>query len=169
MDKKVIDLLNEQINKELHSAYLYLDMANYYADASLNGFSNWFMVQTKEEMSHAKLIMEYLQDNNIGIKLTEIAAPNFSFTDFIQPLEEAFRHEQYVTASIYNIYEAAQDAKDYRTINFLDWFIDEQAEEEKSAGELIEKYKLFGNDGKGLYLLDSELANRVYSPPQRNI
>lgn len=165
MDKKVIDLLNEQINKELYSAYLYLDMSNYYAAANLNGFSNWFMVQTQEEMSHAKLFMEYLQNNSVDVKLSEINAPDLSFTDFIQPLEESYKHEQFVTASIYTIYEAAQNAKDYRTIQFLDWFVKEQAEEEKNADELIGKYKIFAGDGKGLYVLDSELSARVYSPP----
>jgi ferritin len=165
MDKKVINLLNEQVNKELYSAYLYLDMANYYSAANLNGFNNWFMVQTQEELSHAKLIIQYLQNNNIDVKLASINAPSFTFTDFIQPLEEAYKHEKYVTESIYTIYEAAQEAKDFRTLKFLDWFVDEQAEEEKNVDELINKFKLFASDGKGLYMLDSELATRVYTPP----
>lgn len=165
MDKRVLDLLNAQVNKELFSAYLYQDIANYYLSAGLNGFGNWFTVQTKEEMSHAQLFMQYIMNNGENVKLEAIAAPDKAFSDFLQPLEASLTHEKFVTDSIYTIYEAAQEAKDYRTIQFLDWFVKEQAEEEKNADELIQKFNLFAGDGKGLYMLDAELSSRIYSPP----
>lgn len=163
--KEVIKLLNEQINKEFYSAYLYLDMANYYNDKNLNGFSNWFNVQAQEERDHAMLFMTYLQNNNVPVVLTAIAAPDKTYADYKVPLDAALEHEQYVTASINTIYEKAMQEKDFRTLQFLSWFIDEQGEEEKNAQELIDRFELFGNDAKSLYLLDSELAARVYSAP----
>lgn len=165
MDKKILDLLNLQVNKELYSAYLYQDIANYYLSANLNGFGNWFTVQVQEELAHVKLFMQFIQNNSEIVKLEAIAKPDKTFNDFLQPLETSLEHEKYVTDSIHNIYDAAQNLKDFRTIQFLDWFIKEQGEEEKNADELIQKYKLFGTDGKGLYMLDSELAARVYTPP----
>lgn len=165
MDKKVYSLLNEQIQKEIYSAYLYLNMADYYNEEGLEGFSNWFYVQAQEEMSHAMLFREYLLNNGQKVKLLAIDAPEELYKDFMQPLEGALRHEKLVTSLIDTIYEAAMEAKDYRTLEFLSWFIKEQEEEEKNAGDLIKKYELFGADGKGLYVLDQELAARTYTPP----
>lgn len=165
INEKVANLLNEQINKELYSAYLYLDMANYYIDNGLDGFANWFKVQAQEERDHAMLFMQYMQNNQETVTLESIKAPDIEFTDFAAPLNESLKHEQYVTASINNIYDAAYQIKDFRTMQFLDWFIKEQGEEEKNADDLITKYKLFGTDPKGLYMLNSELGSRVYAPP----
>ncbi len=165
LSKEVSKLLNEQINKEFYSAYLYMDMANYYNDKNLNGFSNWFTVQTQEERDHAMLFMTYLQNNSEKVTLTEIAAPDKTFADFKAPLIAALEHERYVTASINAIYEEAMKQKDFRTMQFLSWFITEQGEEEKNAQDLIDRFELFGNDRKSLYMMDSELAARVYSAP----
>lgn len=165
LSKEVTELLNEQINKEFYSSYLYLDMSNYYDLKNLNGFSNWFKVQAQEERDHALLFMNYLQNNNEEIKLTAIAAPDKSYSDFKEPLEESLRHERMVTASIYNIYEEASKQRDFRTLQFLNWFVTEQGEEEKNAEDLIDRYELFGYDAKSLYLLDAELAARVYAAP----
>ena len=165
LDRTVVKLLNEQVNKEFYSAYLYLDMANYYISENLNGFGNWFTVQAQEERDHATLFITYLLNNSETVQLTTIAAPDKAYTEFSQPLHTSFEHEQYVTASIHNIYTAALAVKDYRTMQFLDWFIREQNEEEKNADELIKKYQLFSADGKGLYMLDAELATRVYAAP----
>ena len=165
INEKVAKLMNEQINKELYSAYLYLDMVNYYIDKGLDGFANWFKVQAQEEYSHAELFMQYMQNNQEKVTLEAIQAPNVKFDSFDSPLREALKHEQYVTASINNIYAAAYEIKDYRAMQFLDWFIMEQGEEEKNADDLITRYKLFGSDSKGLYLLDQEMGTRVYSPP----
>jgi len=165
LSEQVSKLLNEQINKEFYSAYLYLDMSNYYDSKNLNGFSNWFKVQAQEERDHAMLFLTYLQNNNEEIKLTAIAGPDKTYSGFKDPLTAALEHERLVTASIYNIYEEATKQKDFRTMQFLNWFITEQGEEEKNTEDLIERYELFGNDAKSLYLLDSELAARVYAPP----
>lgn len=165
LKEKVSKLLNEQINKELYSAYLYLDMSNYYIENGLDGFGNWFKIQAQEERDHAMLFMQYLQNNGEKITLDQIEAPDVEFTGFNVPLDESLKHEQFVTASINNIYDEAFQIKDYRTMQFLDWFIKEQGEEEKNAEDLIVKYKVFGTDSKGLYLLNTELASRVYAPP----
>ncbi len=165
LNEKVSNLLNEQINKEFYSAYLYLDMSNYYFDEGLNGFGNWFKVQAQEERDHAMLFLQYLQNNSEKVILGEIKAPIIIFSHHKLPLEEALKHEQYVTASINNIYDEAFKVKDFRTMQFLDWFIKEQGEEEKNSEELIKKYELFGSDSKSLYMLDSELGTRVYAPP----
>lgn len=165
LNQEVVRLLNEQINKELFSAYVYLEMANYYADQSLNGFENWFFVQTQEERDHAMLLRQYLLNNGESVVLTEVAAPGMKYNDFREPLVKAFEHEQYVTASINKIYEAAYQARDFRTMQFLDWFIKEQGEEEKSAEDNIKKYELFAGDPKGLYMLDNEMKARAYAAP----
>ena len=165
MNSKISALLSEQINKELYSAYLYLDIADYYADQGLNGFENWFYVQAQEERDHAMLIRTYLLNNDETIKLTAIAAPELKEDELKTPLTETLKHEQMVTASINNIYAAAYEEKDFRAMQFLDWFVKEQGEEEKNATDLIRKFDLFGSDSKGLYLLDQELAGRVYAPP----
>lgn len=158
-------LLNEQINKEIFSAYLYLDISNYYIDNGLDGFANWFKIQAQEEMDHAKLFIQYMQNNGLSVKLLEIAKPDMNYVSYDTPLHEALKHEQFITASIHTIYDEALQAKDYRTKQFLDWFIKEQGEEEKNVEELILKYKNFGSDAKGLYMLNQELAARVYAPP----
>ncbi len=165
LDQKVAELLNDQINKELYSAYLYLDIANYYINEGLSGYGNWYTIQAKEEQDHAILFMNYLQNNGHAIKLGAIEAPNCAFSDFREPMVKAFQHEKYVTSLINNIYDAAYAVKDFRTMQFLDWFVKEQGEEEQNSEDQIKKYDLFGSDPKALYMLDSELAGRTYSAP----
>jgi len=165
LNPEVSKLLNEQVNKEFYSAYLYMDMANYYADQSLNGFEHWFIVQMQEERDHALLFRQYLLNNSEQVTLTQIAAPESGYKNFREPLTQALEHEQFVTASINTIYEAAYKNKDFRTMQFLDWFIKEQGEEEKNADDNIKRYDLFGLDPKGLYMLDNELKARVYTAP----
>jgi len=162
MDKKVAKLLNEQINKEMYSAYIYLDIANFYADKGLDGFRNWFELQAAEEMEHGMKILHYLQDNGVAITLQAIDKPQYKYVDIIDPLNKAVEHEAYVTSLIHAIYEAADKVKDYRTMQFLQWFIEEQCEEEKDAGDLVKKYEVFAKDGgMGLYHLDAEFGSRT--------
>lgn len=165
LNKEIVSKINKQINFELYSAYLYLDISNYYADSNLNGFSNWFKIQTQEERDHAMLFMNYLLNNSEKVVFQDIKAPDFVYSDFRQPAVEAFEHEINVTKSIHDIYGTSYELKDFRTMQFLDWFVKEQNEEEKNTEEIIKRYDLFGNDAKGLYLLDAELAARVYTPP----
>ena len=166
LDKKVVELLiNEQVNKEFYSAYLYLDFSNYYSDEGLDGFANWYKIQAQEERDHAMLFVQYLQNNGEKVTLEAIAKPDVELTSAKVVLEEGLKHEQYVTSLIHNIYDAAYSVKDFRTMQFLDWFVKEQGEEETNADNLVKKYALFGDDPKSLYMLDNELAGRVYSAP----
>lgn len=165
LDKKVSQLLNEQIVKEFYSAYLYLDFSNYYYDLGLDGFGNWYKVQAQEERDHAMLFVQYLLNNSEKITLEAIAKPAVEMTGAKDVLAEGLKHEQYVTSLIHNIYDAAYSVKDFRTMQFLDWFVKEQGEEETNADNLIKKFELFGDDPKSLYMLDNELGTRVYAAP----
>ena len=165
LDKKVAELLNEQVNKEFYSAYLYLDFSIFYEDAGLDGFANWYKIQAQEEQDHAMLMMQYLQNNGETVTLEAIAKPDKVLDDKLHVLELGLEHEQYVTSLIHAIYDAAYSVRDFRTMQFLDWFVKEQGEEEKNAEDMIKKMKLFGDDAKSLYMLNSEMAARVYSAP----
>ena len=165
MNDKIAALLNAQINKEFYSAYLYLDISNYYDEQDLDGYANYYMVQAQEERDHALLFVKYMQNNGLKVTLEAIDKPDKVFTSLLEPLVVAAEHERYVTALINTIYHEAHQAKDYRTMKFLDWFVDEQMEEEDSADTMVSRYKLFGQDPKGLYLLDQEYAARVYTAP----
>lgn len=165
LHQEISKLLNEQIMKELFSAYLYLDMANYYSDQNLNGFENWFYIQMQEERDHAMLFRQYLLNNDESVTLLPIAAPEKKYETLKDPLLYTLEHEREVTASINTIYEATYTHNDYRTRQFLDWFIKEQGEEEKNSTDLIKRFELFGEDAKSLYMLDSELGARIYAAP----
>ena len=165
MNDKIAFLLNQQINKELYSAYLYLDMSNFYDDMDLDGYANYYMIQAQEERDHALLFLKYMQSIGLKVTLEAIDKPDKVFSSVLDPLEIAAEHERYVTALINEIYHEAHQAKDYRTMKFLDWFVDEQMEEEENADKMVSRYKLFGQDPKGQYLLDQEYAARVYAAP----
>ena len=165
MNDKIASLLNQQINKEFYSAYLYLDMSNYYDGLDLDGYANYYMIQAQEERDHALLFMKYMQNNGLKVTLEAIGKPDKTYAGVLDPLVAAAEHERYVTALINEIYHEAHQAKDYRTMKFLDWFVDEQREEEENADKMVSRYKLFGQDPKGLYLLDQEYAARVYTAP----
>ena len=165
LNKKVADLLNDQINKEFYSAYLYLDMNNYFEARGLKGFANWYKIQAMEERDHAMLFYQYLQNNDCKVTLGTIAQPDKVFKKDMDVLKAGLAHEEYVTSLINDIYAEAYKQKDFRTMQFLDWFIKEQGEEETNARDMITKMELFGNDPKSLYMLNQELAGRVYTAP----
>ncbi len=165
LKEKVAQLLNEQINKEFYSAYLYLYFSNYYTEKGLNGFANWYKIQAQEERDHAMLIMQYMQNNDATVTLEAIEKPEMDLNENIDALKAGLEHEHYVTSLINNIYDAAYTEKDFRTMQFLDWFVKEQGEEETNASDLVRKMELFGTDPKSLYLLDQEMASRVYTAP----
>ena len=165
MNDKIAKLLNEQFNKEFYSAYLYLDISNFYDDQDLDGYAHYYMVQAQEERDHALLFIKYMQNNNLKVTLEAIGKPDKTFDSVLSPLEVAADHERYVTSLINDIYHEAHQDKDYRTMKFLDWFVNEQMEEEDNANTMINRYKLFGQDPKGLYLLDQEYAARIYAAP----
>ncbi|MBQ2826465.1 MAG: ferritin [Clostridia bacterium] len=165
MNEKVRELLNAQINKEFYSAYLYLEFSNYFEDKGLEGFANWYMVQAQEERDHAMLFYTYLQNENQKVTLEVIDKPDKTFSCHLDVLKAGLEHEEYVTSLINDIYAAAYEVKDFRTMQFLDWFVKEQGEEETNANDLITKMELFGSDPKSLYMLNQELAARVYTAP----
>lgn len=165
LDKKVVELLNQQVNKEFFSAYLYLDFSNYYYDHGLDGFGNWFKIQAQEERDHAMLFIQYLQNNGEAVELEAIEKPQVDKSSAKAVLTETLKHEQYVTQLIHTIYDAAHNVKDFRTMQFLDWFVKEQGEEEKNTDNLLKRYELFGDDPKSLYMLDNELGSRTYAAP----
>ncbi len=164
INEKIAELINDQVNKELYSGYLYLDFANYYEAEGLDGFAHWYQIQAQEERDHAMMMRRYLIDNGVRVTFSAIAMPDKTFGDHNAPLQAGYEHEQYVTSLINNIYSEAFALKDFKTMQFLDWFIKEQGEEEKNAEDLLRKYELYGHDAKGLYALNQELLARVYVP-----
>ncbi len=160
MDKKVVELLNAQVNKEFFSAYLYLGISKYFAQQDLNGFASWYQVQAKEEQEHAMKIYEYLLSQDQDVDLAQIAPVKVAFKDALEAAKEADKHEHYITDEINKIMDAAVKAKDYRTQLFLNWFITEQQEEEENSKEMIAKITMVGKDKKNLYLLDKEVGAR---------
>ena len=146
LDKKIAKLINEQVNKELYSAYLYLDFANYYADEGLDGFAHWYEIQAQEERDHAMMMRRYLIDNGVRVTFEAIEKPDKTFSSAIEPLNAGLEHERYVTSLIDNIYALAFELKDFKTMQFLDWFVKEQGEEEKNADDQVKKFKMFGYD-----------------------
>ena len=165
MNAKVHELLNQQVNKEFYSAYLYLDFSNYFKDNDLDGFANWYLIQAQEERDHAMLFYTYLQNEDASVTLDAIARPDVALDSHMTVLEAGLAHEKYVTSLINDIYAAAYEDRDFRTMQFLDWFVKEQGEEETRARDMIAKMKLFGSDPRSLYLLNQELASRVYAAP----
>jgi ferritin len=160
LNEKIVQLVNDQVNKEFYSAYLYLEISNFYVEKGLDGFAHWFMEQAIEEKEHALKFMSYLQDNSHSVVLDKIGSPTTKFADLRTPLVAALNHERYVTNEINKIYHEAVALKDYRSQEFLDWFVKEQGEEELNAETLIQKYDLFANEAAGLYALNKELGKR---------
>lgn len=160
--KKVEQLLNQQIVAEMYSANFYLSMSAWLSDKSLDGYANWFYIQYKEEMDHALIFYNYINNAGGVVKMGGVDAPPADFKDVGDILEQSLEHEQQVTARIYAINAAAQEAGDYKTVQFLDWFVKEQVEEEDNASTSLGRYKLFGADPRGLLTLDQEMAARTY-------
>jgi len=166
ISEKMEQLLNDQIQKEFYSAYLYLSFEAYFTSRNLNGFANWFRVQAMEERDHALIFINYLNLVGGRVKLQAIQAPEWNFNSIEEVFTKTLAHEQYVTQSIYNIADRAMEERDHKTSSFIKWFIDEQAEEEDAAQQNLSKIRLVGeNDGKAILMLDSELATRVYTVP----
>lgn len=139
LDKKTAKLINEQVTLEFYSAYLYLDFANFYTDQGLDGFAHWFEIQAQEERDHAMLMRTYLQNNNVHVEFGTINKPEGKYKDLMSPLTAALEHEQFITKSINKIYGAAHEEDDYRTMQFFNWFVKEQGEEEKNVDDIIKK------------------------------
>lgn len=163
---KMEKLLNDQIQKELYSSYLYLSFEAYFTSRNLNGFAHWFRMQAMEERDHALIFYNYINQVGGRVKLQAISAPEWDFNSIEEVLSKQLEHERFVTESIYNIVDQAVEERDHKTNSFLKWFIDEQVEEEDTAEHNLGKFRLVGeNDGKGILMLDAEMATRVYTVP----
>lgn len=162
INTKVEEILNEQINKEFYSAYLYLAMSAHFDEIGLRGFCHWTKVQAREEVDHGMIIFDYLIARNGNVNLKQIEAPQADFQDPLQIFEKIYEHEKSVTSSIECVAYMSEDECDMATRNFIDWYIAEQVEEEATVFEIIKKLRMFGSDKTILYHLDKELAMREY-------
>ena len=158
--KTMQDAMNEQINKELFSSYLYLSMAAYFEERSLSGFTHWMRMQEAEERVHAMKLYDYILQRGGNVTLKTIDAPKTEWKSYLELAEEVAAHEAKVTASIHTLYELALKEKDYASQVMLQWFITEQVEEEKNASEIVANLKLADERGTGVMILDHELAKR---------
>jgi len=163
LSESMVDALNEQINKEIYSAYLYMSMSAHSTYTGLEGFANWFMVQYQEEMTHAMKIYKYINDQGEKVKLMAVAQPPTDFDSPLDMFEKTLEHEEFVTKSINELVDLAIKENDHATTIFLQWFVTEQIEEESNDNEIIAKLKLVGGEGNGLFMLDKELAQRVFT------
>ena len=161
MDKNVARLINEQINKEFYSGYLYLSMSAHLKELGLHGFSSWTKHQAKEEVEHGLKIFDYLINSNSFVTLKQIKTPEFEFHGITSIFNIIYEHEQCITNSIMKIAEKAEEENDRATLNFIEWFISEQLEEEEAIRNILKRLELFGDDKIALYLMDKELGNRV--------
>ncbi|MBD3420444.1 MAG: ferritin [Chitinivibrionales bacterium] len=165
LSDKVANALNQHINAEMYSAYLYMSMSNAANDLGLKGFASWFMVQFHEEMMHGMKMYEYLQRQGVSVKLLAIQQPPHDFSSALEMFEKTLEHEQKVTGLLNNLMEIAKEEKDNATQIFLNWYITEQVEEEENDNDMIQQLKLIKDDIRGVLLLDRELAQRAVTVP----
>ncbi len=160
LSKKIENAINKQINAELWSAYLYLSMSAHFESINLGGFANWMRVQAQEELGHAMKFYHHVIERRGRVTVAAIAVPSISWKSPLNAFEDAFKHEQKVTGMINDLANMAVGEKDHATANMLQWFIDEQVEEESSTDAIVQKLKMIGTNTGGLYMLDRELAQR---------
>ena len=163
LGKKIEKALNQQINKEMYSAYLYMAMSSFSDFKGLKGFSNWFYVQYQEEMEHAMRIYQYIQGQGGQVELMAVEKPAKDFGSPMDMFEATLKHEQFITKSINDLMDLAITEKDHATQIMLQWFVSEQIEEESNDNEIIDKLKLIGKDGNGLFMVDKDLGTRVFT------
>ena len=166
--KKVEAALNNQINAELYSAYLYLSMNSYFLSINLTGFANWMRIQALEEMTHADKFYRYVNERGGKVTLMPIEGPPGEWSSPLAAFEDVYRHEQKVTAMIHSLVDLAIEEKDHATSSMLHWFVDEQVEEEANAQSIVAQLKLIGENTGGLFMLDREMGTRVFTPPAQS-
>ncbi|WP_124640611.1 MULTISPECIES: ferritin [Amniculibacterium] len=164
ISERIAQAINEQIAKEHFAAYYYLSMSAWFYKNDLDGIANYFRVQHKEEMMHADKMFDYLNDVGGDIILQSVEQPPHEFKNAIEIFERALEHEKLVTKSIFNIMKLANEESDYATVSFLQWFVNEQVEEEANASQMVSKIKMVQDNPSALYLFDQELAQRVFVP-----
>lgn len=161
LNKKVEEVLNEQINAEFWSAYLYLSMSSYLEKEGFSGFANWLKVQYAEENMHAMKIYDYVIERDGCVLLQPINKVPHEWDGLVDLFESVYAHEQKVTAMINNCMSIALEEKDHATASMLQWFVDEQVEEEANCRDIIDKLNIIGGDGQGLYMMNEEFRNRI--------
>jgi ferritin len=164
LTKNLLQALNDQVNKEYYSSYMYLSIAAYAKSIDLDGLANFFNVQTQEENFHAMKIYNYILDRGGNVTLKAIDAPPVEFKSVIEIFEITLEHEKLVTKSINDLMDIAIKENDHACISFLKWFVDEQVEEEANVSRILNRLKLIGGEGHGLLMIDSELAARTFIP-----
>lgn len=169
INENVRNILNIQLNKEIYSEYLYLAMSAYFSNIGLAGFANWLRVQTQEEHSHAMLIYDYLINQGAEVVIDKMEKPEISWNSPLTAFEKVLAHEQFVTKSINEVMNVAENEKDRATTSYFMWFIDEQVQEENVAGDLVAKLKLIDDDKSALYMMDKDLALRIFTPPTKSV
>jgi ferritin len=165
IDEKMQKALNQQIKEEFYSSYLYISMSAHFQAEGLSGFSNWFRIQAQEELAHTVRVFDFIGDRGGRVEFHSVEAPPVDWESPIAAFEAVLQHEQEVTARINTLIELSFEVRDHATSSFLQWFVDEQVEEEGSVQDILAKLRLVGNDGQGLFMVDQELAKRVYTPP----
>ena len=165
ISKKMEQALNKQVNAEMYSAYLYLSMESYFKSLNLNGFATWMRVQTQEEMMHAMKIYEFIIERSGRVLLKSIEGPPTEWDSPLAVFEAVSKHEQKVTGLVNDLVDLAIEEKDHATNSFLQWFVNEQVEEEASADEAVQQLKMMENAPGGMFMLDRELGQRVFTPP----
>lgn len=165
LNERIQERLNEQIQKELYSAYIYYSMAGYFESKSLKGFANWMTVQTQEELSHAHRLYTYINDRGGRATMLPIEAPQNEWDSPLAAMQNVYEHECYVSELINGCVTLAIEENDHMTNTFLQWFVAEQVEEEASADELVQKLKLAGDNSGALFMVDAEIGKRVFTPP----
>jgi ferritin len=160
ISKILTDEMNIQVNKELYSSYLYLSMAAYFESANLTGFAHWMRVQSQEELDHGRKFYNYLLDRGGKVVLAAIDAPPVEFASPLAALEMTYEHEKMVTARINHIYSQAVKENDYACQVFLNWFVNEQVEEEKNASQIVEVMKMIGDKSNAIFQLDHQMGKR---------
>lgn len=164
--EKVQNALNKQINAELYSSYLYLSMSSFFESGNLKGFANWMRIQAQEELVHAMKFYDHVMERGGKVILTSIEGPPTQWESAFSIFEHVFRHEQKVTGLINGLVDLAISEKDHATNNFLQWFVNEQVEEEASADEIVKELKLIGDSPDAMFFLDRELGRRVFTSPK---
>ena len=165
ISKKLQNAINKQINKELYSEYLYLSMVAYLESIGLEGFTNFFKVQVQEERFHTMKFFDYVNERGGRVVLEAIDRPQIEFKSPVEIFEIAYKHEQYVTKLINELMEVAIKENDHAAKSFLNWYIDEQVEEEASMDKILNQLKMIDGKGQGMLMLDKELATRTFTPP----
>lgn len=166
LSAKMNEALNQQINMEFFSAYMYLAMAAEADRLGLPGFSNWFRIQYQEELTHADRFFNYVLERDGKAELLTIEAPKVSEESALSLFEKSLSHEQSVTASIFKLKDLARSESDHATDVFLEWFVSEQVEEEASTRSIVDQLKLVDGNGNGLFMIDRELAGRQVESAQ---